>query len=279
MSNVFFSRFHPRVVDVVLRDRNFWTQRGNLQQTVKFESTAVRNFMFVIDGDGVLSVNGTEYPLHVGTVYYFPLRSRIQLSYTSKKPMRFYSIHYVYKLIIWDGVTAVCQDPQENSMPLPIVTHMPDAESLLLKFKNLYDLWQEKKADYEWHARLHFLNIINEVWRVNSERSEGDPVRRAISRSIDYIKQHYSEPLEREKLADKAAMSRSYFSVMFKKVTGFTPTQYITRVRLDAAKKLLLNSDMTVAEVAREVGFQDPLYFARVFSNYAGMPPREYRKA
>lgn len=279
MDNAFFSRFHPRVIDVLWRNPRFWHNLGKPMRSVAFESTKVRNFMFVTDGAGLFSCNGVNYPLSVGSVFYFPLHSRIQLSYTSEQPMQFYSIHYDYKLIEWDGSSVSCQDPQENSMPLPMVTQVSDLESFTLHMRHVYDLWHEKDGDYEWQARLMFLNIVNEVRRLNMQKNEGDLSRRAITKCMDYIKSHYAEPLEREELADVASLSMSYFSIMFKKVAGCTPTQYITKIRLDKAKQLLQNSNMTVSEVAREVGFQDPLYFARVFANHAGMPPREYRKA
>ena len=111
------------------------------------------------------------------------------------------------------------------------------------------------------------------------KRNDGDLVRRSIIKTTDYIKMNYAEQLEREELAAIADLSTSYFSIMFKKVTGCTPTQYITQIRLDKAKQLLQHSDKKVSEIAYEVGFQDPLYFARVFTKHTGIPPREYRKA
>ncbi|THF82135.1 helix-turn-helix domain-containing protein [Cohnella fermenti] len=109
------------------------------------------------------------------------------------------------------------------------------------------------------------------------QSSNGDPMLRAIVRSKRFIEEHYPEPLERERLAEFACMSESYFSIMFKKVAGCTASQYITATRIEKAKQLLRSSDMNVSEIAREVGFQDPLYFSRVFSSREGMPPREYR--
>ena len=91
--------------------------------------------------------------------------------------------------------------------------------------KRLYDLWHEKDVDYEWQARLMFQNIVGEVRKLYLQRNEGDLVRRAITKSMEYIKSRYAEPLEREELAEVATLSRSYFSVMFKKVAGCTPTQ------------------------------------------------------
>ncbi|MDF2723392.1 MAG: AraC family transcriptional regulator [Paenibacillus sp.] len=280
MNNVFFSRFHPRVIDVVLRERSFWTlDKRNGILTFESQSSYRRNFMFAFEGVGMLEADGVSYPLSAGSVFYFPLGSRIRLTSPPDQRLQFFSVHYDYALVDWEGDSVKCSEPVERSLPLPICTQVPDVKNVANHVRHLYDLWHGKNADYEWKARLAFLNLLNDVIDLHSQSYAGDRIHRSIKQCMEYIKTHYAETLEREKLAEVASLSTSYFSIIFKKVAGYTPTQYITKVRLDMAKQLLQNSNKTVSEVAREVGFQDPLYFGRVFSNYTGLPPKEFKKA
>lgn len=274
MDNAFFLRFYPKIIDVFIRDESFWYGR-----TVRtFESSGKRNFMYVTSGAGSLTVNAADYPLTVGSVFYFPFRHKVQLFTHKDRPLRFYSVNYDYRLIDWDGGTASCPEPEQDRLPIPVITSMADMDNFAGMMDRLYSLWQQKDAGYEWQARLLFLNAVSEVYKVNAHTKESDLAEYAITRSLHYIKNHYAEQLEREELADIASMSASYFSIMFKKVAGCTLTQYITKIRLGKAKQLLQCSELRVSEVAREVGFRDPLYFTRVFSHHTGMSPSDYRK-
>jgi AraC-like DNA-binding protein len=65
---------------------------------------------------------------------------------------------------------------------------------------------------------------------------------------------------------------------MFKKVTGINFTDYLSRVRVEKAKNLLLNPNLRISEIAFEVGFQSLTHFNRVFKNIVGQSPSEYRE-
>jgi AraC-like DNA-binding protein len=74
-------------------------------------------------------------------------------------------------------------------------------------------------------------------------------------------------------------MSTFYFCKMFKKVTGINFTDYLSRVRIEKAKNLLLNPNLRVSEIAFEVGFQSLTHFNRVFKKLLGQSPTEYARA
>ena len=63
-----------------------------------------------------------------------------------------------------------------------------------------------------------------------------------------------------------------------KQLTGMTPNDYIRKIRLEKAAELLLTTNMTAAEVAYKVGFDDQYYFSKSFKRYFGQPPSQYRK-
>lgn len=79
-----------------------------------------------------------------------------------------------------------------------------------------------------------------------------------------------------EEYATQCHLSRSRFLHLFKQYTGLSPHAYVTRIRLEKAKDLLINTTLSVAEISRIVGYPDPLYFSRIFKKYTGVSPKMY---
>jgi AraC family transcriptional regulator len=80
-----------------------------------------------------------------------------------------------------------------------------------------------------------------------------------------------------DRLASEADMSVSHFSRLFKKATGRNPSQCFIHLRMETARELLLEPDLSILNVALEVGYSSPSYFAQLFRRHTGMTPREYR--
>lgn len=98
-----------------------------------------------------------------------------------------------------------------------------------------------------------------------------------ITRAKDYIQEHQTEHLRLSHVAKAVNTSTFYFCKIFKKVTGINFTDYLSRVRIEKSKNLLLNPNLRVSEIAFEVGFQSLTHFNRVFKKILGQSPTEYR--
>lgn len=94
-----------------------------------------------------------------------------------------------------------------------------------------------------------------------------------------YIETHFKEELTRESLASEVFMNPDYLSKLFKKNTGSSLMDYVTKVRIERAKELLERTVLTISEIAIETGYSNTAYFTKMFKKYTnGVTPREYRK-
>ena len=118
----------------------------------------------------------------------------------------------------------------------------------------------------------HLAMISNQVF-IQQENSESPVIKRAK----EYIYEHQAEKLSLGHVAKAVNMSAFYFCKMFKRVTGINFTDYLSRVRIEKAKNLLLNPNLRVSEIAFEVGFQSLTHFNRVFKKLLGQSPTDYR--
>lgn len=95
-----------------------------------------------------------------------------------------------------------------------------------------------------------------------------------VARAIDWLKLHFAEPLRIEDLAARAQMSVSGLHHHFKQLTGMSPLQYQKRLRLNEARRLMLNDGAGAATAAFSVGYESPSYFSREYARLFGAPPR-----
>ena len=100
---------------------------------------------------------------------------------------------------------------------------------------------------------------------------------RDTSALFNYVKQNYRSPLDMAVLSGVSGMSKSRVQRAFKQYLGSSPLQYISKLRLSAAKDALIQTNKTITEVALDLGFNDSNYFTRLFKKNLGLSPREYR--
>ena len=108
-------------------------------------------------------------------------------------------------------------------------------------------------------------------------RREGDASALAEQVRL-YLQENYDKQVDFSSLADSLAVSAPYLSKLFHERTGKSPSRYLTDIRMNQAKKLLMDSSLTVREIAARVGYPDPFHFSRNFKNAAGVSPVQYRE-
>jgi two-component system response regulator YesN len=106
----------------------------------------------------------------------------------------------------------------------------------------------------------------------------GEASGRPVTHAKQYIKEHFSEPLVIDDIAEREGFNSSYFSTLFKKITGVTFSEYLRGVRMNEAKRLLKETNLSVAVICNSVGYNDIKHFSSSFRKATGVKPSEYRK-
>lgn len=147
-------------------------------------------------------------------------------------------------------------------------------------FRSMIDELQMNKEHYEEMLAIDLHRILIQVGRSLHRREVKDSSRtmKLIDDASTYFSEHYSEALSVDEYAAHIHVSTSWFIRSFKEHTGITPMQYILSKRMHTAQALLHSTSYNITEIARIVGYENPLYFSRLFRKMNGISPSEYRK-
>lgn len=132
----------------------------------------------------------------------------------------------------------------------------------------------------ELHKSLNKAGLKLGQIDLTSEKSTlaGYDAKEQVDYVYYYIQDHYMESVDIGELADELGFTSAYLSKIFKKYTGTTPIKMLTSIRIHNAKKLLLNTNYTIQEIGKEVGYPDQFHFSKTFRKVVGMNPSAYRE-
>lgn len=142
--------------------------------------------------------------------------------------------------------------------------------------------FEAENAHRETHLKMLLLQLLLLILRCpnclhESPVTKNHPQHQTILDAITYITSHYSEDLNLHFISKKFHFSACYFSRIFKQATGMLYTEYLNKIRINEAQKLLIKTNKNITEVAGEVGFNSLTNFGRVFKQIAGCSPKQYK--
>ncbi|MDD3224781.1 MAG: AraC family transcriptional regulator [Clostridium sp.] len=149
--------------------------------------------------------------------------------------------------------------------------------------KRISNLFAEKAFGYELEINSELLKFIYHMYRKYEDKYQNKKINdgknvKGMKDVIGYINEHYYEKIIIKQLASIANYSESYFMHYFKEITNLSVMDYIIKIRLVKALKLLKETKLSIIEISGMVGFNSAPYFTKVFKRQFKITPIEYRK-
>jgi AraC family transcriptional regulator len=166
---------------------------------------------------------------------------------------------------------------------IPNVFH-PAAEGRYLGlFDNVLKAFIHQTESSPMLLKAYTLQILHQLYQDLREpliigAAPSSPYGAAVKQAVDYARNNLGASLSLSTLARQANLSPTYFHKVFRDVLGVTPNEYITNLRIEHAKELLVRTNMQIYRVAQECGIENIPYFSYIFKKRLGISPQEYRR-
>ncbi len=227
-------------------------------------------FYFLTDGDCYFKVDRTTYHAKAGDLCFLPAGMRQSYYLSEQQMMKKYWCHF----------NAMIGERQLGEViSSPFIVSVPHSDRVTQLFQSLTMLYEKGGVLETLRQRAVLLEIIYEYFSLCGQISVRPSIySNEFSMVMDYIDKHFDQCIRVEDLAELIHLQPNYFIKYFKKNFGDSPMKYVNKLRVEKAKRLLKNSSLPVAEIAKRVGIEDQYYFSKLFKKYAGVSPRSYRE-
>ncbi len=228
---------------------------------------------YILSGKGTYTVNGKTWKL--GKNQLFLICPEVTTYYEADK-----DDPWTYLWIGFSGIKARTYLDYANLNENSLTGEYEKPETLLSCVRNMLDaskLTYANELKREGYLFL-FLSALMEAQGKTRANTHDYSFQIYVEHAVEFIEHHYREELKVSDMADYIGINRSYLTACFQKSIGISPQQYLIRYRMEKARDLLKTTDLPIAAIAADVGYEDALAFSRGFRHMYGSSPKDFRR-
>lgn len=250
-------------------------------------------FTYIAQGEAIFVLDGVSYQIAEGdAIVMYPFMPHLIRS-TSDEPLIQYIIHfdcfYHQERSKWTDIgkdSCKQQDvfwKERLFAQFSPVVHIREVDQMDIKrrFLTMYKEFMDRPAVYSLMLKSHALELLaiflrNQIGQLEKERkaTKGWSI---IEKAINAIQQSFDDPaLDNALISERVGVSPSHLTHLFKEQLGITIHKYLTYVRIEQAKKRILESDVSLTQIAEQSGFSSIHHFSRIFKSTVGMTASQF---
>lgn len=251
-----------------------YEQKHQERYEIRTHHHAEYQILYAVEGSGTLTLDGERRELaQGGAAVLFPMTPHAVSSDTHLTLL----VLEFDESLFQDDVAALWKERFVESSTLLRLSLFHAGELRQLLRKLLFEQRQEGPIS-RWAMRVYWLEVLLLLAQAKASVHISDANALRAERMRQYIDTRYFEPITANDLAYRLGVSSRRATAIFKEKYHMTPLQYLTDVRIGAAKKLLLETDKDVISIGFEVGYESLATFYRVFKSVMFMSPSKYRQ-
>lgn len=228
--------------------------------------------VYTLSGQAKLTYPDKEYILKSGSICGMPPKDTGLMSVDSSVPWAHYFLHFLgteaeklfNKTMLSKRKVAYISNPPKYTQ---YFENIVEEERNNLEFSNLINVNLLK---------ILLLKLANDSYNLEQDHSLASRETYLICR--EYINKSFSQINNFDQLAEDCSISKSYLCRIFKQYAEISPMTYVTNLKMNKATVLLMQSDMSIKQISRSLGFEDQYYFSKLFKKKYGISPKFFRK-
>lgn len=229
---------------------------------------------FVYSGKGIFNCQGKVYHLKAGDFFFISPEATTTYIADQTEPWSYYWFGFRGKLVEhYLKDTSICIDN-------PVFSITSSTERIKSAMSRLIEisLASEHNDILLNSCLLEIIYQLSQSFPRDTIQQQGASPKFLFSKAVSFLQHNYERSIKIGHLASLLNIDRSYLHRLFIEQSGLSPKQFLTNIRLERAKQLLLDSDLNIKNIAYSVGFEDPGNFSKLFKQEIGISPTDFKR-